>query len=163
MNAIELLRQQHDELKDLFEQYESLDENDFESRREIVREVADLFAIHTALEERHFYPASKSEGTQDLLNEAVAEHTAAKRLIADILTLQPDDPRLDPQMKVLHELIENHVEEEEDNIFPQVEQLLDSEELDDLGEQMQNTMDEIEDEGSPGDMLSEQADLQPPV
>ena len=85
MDAIELLESQHDELKDLFEQIEAA-----KLRRErlaLFRQIADTFAAHCAVEERLFYPGIYNPELKDLLMEAVEEHLAAKRIIADLLAL----------------------------------------------------------------------------
>lgn len=163
MNGIDLLRQQHRELEELFEQYEGLDDEDTENRRELVREIADAFAIHATIEERHFYPATKSARTEDLLNEAIAEHTSVKRILTDLLSLDADDPRFSAQVKVAKEQIEHHVEEEEEDLFEKAEQMLDEDELDELGAEMQSTVDELRDEGSPSDMLHDQTEMPPPA
>lgn len=163
MNAIDLLRQQHRDIEDLFDQFDELDDDDFESRRDLVQELADLFAIHSTIEETIFYPATKSARTEELLNEAIAEHTSVKRILNDLLTLEPDDPRFDAQVRVAREQIEHHVEEEEEDLFDKAERMLDEEELEELGAEMQSTAEDLLDEGRPSDMLSDQTGLHPPI
>ena len=92
MNAIELLEQQHKQVKKLFEEIEEAESGE---KEELFDEVADALAVHAAIEEQHFYPATKDARTEELLHEAVEEHLAAKRIIADLLEMDPEDPQFD--------------------------------------------------------------------
>ena len=73
---------------------------------------------------------------KEKLDEAVEEHLAAKRVIADLLKLQPDDKQFDAKMNLLQEEIEHHVEEEEGELFPKVRKNFGSAELETMGQQM---------------------------
>ncbi|GEN11749.1 Hemerythrin HHE cation binding domain-containing protein [Myxococcus fulvus] len=146
MNAIELLKQQHDEVKKLFAQYGKLPDHADVRRGELFKMIADRLAAHATIEELYFYPATKSERTEDELREAVEEHLSAKRIIADLLEMSPDDEEFDPKMKVLQEQIEHHVEEEEGELFKKVRKLLSKEQLEDLGILMEQQFEELMEE-----------------
>ena len=146
MNAIELLKQQHKEVKGLFKKIEKAEG---EEKQELFDAIADELAVHAAIEEKHFYPASKSARTEDELREAVEEHLSVKRVIADLLECEPSDPQFDPKIQVLIEQVEHHVEEEEEELFPKVEKLLSADELDDLGLVMEEMAEELKEEGEP--------------
>jgi hemerythrin-like domain-containing protein len=148
MDAIKLLMQQHREVEKLFEQFEKLGEGAKKTKAEICKKVSDALAIHAEIEEKIFYPASKDARTEEMLLEAVEEHLAAKRVIADLIETPPDDEHFDARMKVLKEQIEHHVEEEEDELFPEAKKVLDKERLEELGEEMQAMVEELE-EGEP--------------
>ena len=147
MNAIDLLAQQHREVKALFARYEKASSVD--AKRRLFEQIADDLAVHAAIEEKHFYPATKSARTDELLQEAVEEHLQAKRLIADLLEMEVDDAQFDAKMGVLKEEIEHHVAEEEEELFPQVRKLLADDELEDLGTVMEDLADEIKEDGAP--------------
>jgi hemerythrin superfamily protein len=147
VNAIDLLEQQHREVKALFKKYEK-SEAPAEKRR-LFEQIADDLAVHAAIEEKHFYPATKSARTADLLQEAVEEHLQAKRIIADLLEMDADDAQFDAKMTVLREEIDHHVEEEENELFPKVEKLLADDELEDLGMVMEDLAEELKEGGSP--------------
>ena len=72
--------------------------------------------IHAQLEEEIFYPACEGKVDEDLLSEAYVEHDSAKVLIAEIEAGGPDDEFYDAKVKVLSEMIEHHVEEEEKRV-----------------------------------------------
>ena len=69
--------------------------------------------MHTAIEEEIFYPACRGKIEDDLVNEAYVEHDSAKLLINEIEAGGPEEDFDDAKVKVLSEMIEHHVEEEE--------------------------------------------------
>ena len=118
-DAIELLKQDHREVEQLFTQFESTREA--RGKQEIVRKVCMSLAIHTLLEEEIFYEECRRHAVEHrLLDEAQVEHDGAKVLIADIEMHQPGEQYYDAKVKVLSEYIRHHVAEEEkgkDGIF----------------------------------------------
>jgi hemerythrin superfamily protein len=147
MNAVKMLKQQHREVEKLFEKFEAA--KSAERRRKAFEAIADALAVHAAIEERHFYPGVKKRQTEDILLESVEEHLEIKRVIADLLHTEPDDDGFDAKVKVLQEDVEHHVEEEEDELFPKVEKLIDEEELVAIGEAMEETEKELKSAGDP--------------
>ena len=147
MNAIKLLKQQHREVEALFKQLEKA--KSARPRQKAFEQVADKLAVHATIEERHFYPAVKRRATEEMLLEAVEEHLGVKRVIADMLELEAGDETFEAKAKVLKDLVEHHVEEEEKDLFPKVQKLLDADELEAIGEQMTTTMEELLENGSP--------------
>lgn len=147
MSAIELLESQHREVEEMFSQIEKA--KDPKRKTALFEELADKLAVHAAIEEHHFYPAIKAKQTEDILLEAVEEHLAVKRILADLLELEASDDTFDAKIKVLKEQVEHHVEEEEDEMFPKVKKLLDAEELDALEQEMIAEQEELEEAGNP--------------
>lgn len=143
MDAIELLEQQHQEVAELFEKYEKLGEGKRAEKERLFTRIADRLAAHAKIEELYFYPAANADPTEDLLLEAAEEHLAAKRVMADLLDLPPTDETFDAKVKVLKELVEHHVGEEEGELFPKVRKLTEKAALVDLGIQMKLTFDEL--------------------
>jgi hemerythrin superfamily protein len=140
MNAIGLLMKQHQEAKELLS---ALEEAEVEDKQELFEKLADALAVHAAIEEQHFYPATKDDRTEELLQEAVEEHLAVKRLIADLLEMPPSDAQFDAKVKVLEEQVAHHIEEEEGQLFPKVKKAHSAEELEDLGLLMEETGEEL--------------------
>jgi hypothetical protein len=91
--------------------------------------------VHTRIEEEIFYPEARGAiDNPELIDEAIVEHTAAKQLIAEIEAMEVGDQLLDAKIKVLGEQIRHHVEEEEKELFPKLQNAkLD---LDALGREM---------------------------
>lgn len=143
MDAIELLTRQHKEVDDLFEKFEKAIEKGDASAMELFTRIADNLAAHATIEEKILYPNVYVGPTADKLQEAVEEHLSAKRVIADLLDMDTSHPQFKAKMKVLHELIEHHVEEEEEDLFKSVKKLLTKEELALLGEQLETMFSEL--------------------
>lgn len=160
MDALTLLKKQHDEVDDLFERYENA--NDGRAKRAIVNEIADKLAAHATIEEKLFYPAVYVGELKDLLREAVEEHLAAKRLIADLIAMSATEENYDAKVKVLKEQIEHHVEEEEDKLFPKVKKTFDARSLDALGEEMESAFAELLKQ-SPRERVPEETDEAAPL
>lgn len=135
INALELLAEQHDEVEGLIDQIEASDDSD--EKAQLFREMADKLAAHSAVEEKLFYPVVVTDGTRDMLMEAVEEHLAVKRVLADMLALDVFDERFDAKLSVLKENIRHHAhDEEEAKLFPKVRKLMSADELAALGNEM---------------------------
>jgi hemerythrin-like domain-containing protein len=150
LNAIELLKRQHRQIQELFERFERAQGPEQQS---IADAIADKVAVHSAIEEQHFYPATRTARTEEFLREAVEEHLSAKRVIADILDSSPSDPQFHAKVKVLKEQIERHVREEEGELFPKVQKLFSKDELLDLAVVMQDTAEDLE-KGAPRESIA---------
>jgi hemerythrin superfamily protein len=147
MDAIKMLKKQHREVEALFKELEKA--KSAGPRRKTFEKIADALAIHATIEEKHFYPAAKKKQTEDMLLESVEEHLQVKRVIADLLELDANDPTFMAKATVLKEDIQHHVEEEEDELFPKVQKLLDDDELEAVAAAMQETAAELQEEGEP--------------
>jgi iron-sulfur cluster repair protein YtfE (RIC family) len=161
MDAIELLTQQHREVEKLFEQYEKA--GDRAEKREICELISDELAMHAALEERIFYPATNAARREEALHEAVEEHRSANRHIADIVRGYVLEEQIDAKMNVLMGQIEHHVEEEEKELFPKARNLLGAERLAECGEKMTELMEELESEGESRRQVSDDTDHAAPI
>ena len=147
MNAIELLKHQHREVEALFTQLHKAKTG--AARRNVFEKVADALAVHAAIEEKRFYPSVKERSTEEILLESLEEHLAIKRVIADLLRTDPADETFAAKVKVLEDEVSHHVEEEEETLFPRVEQMFDDEALESLGEAMEETQAELLRVGNP--------------
>ncbi len=144
IDAIELLTQQHREVKEMFDRFENMTDRAKVSKKKLADEICNALIMHTTIEEEIYYPATReaSEETEDMVDEAVVEHASAKDLIAQIMEMDPGDDLYDAKVKVLGELVEHHVQEEEEEMFPKTRELkLD---LVALGQEMKARQQEIE-------------------
>src|SRR5688572_1087163 len=136
MDATRLLKQDHDKVKGLFEQFEQAEADD--QKRLLVTQIIKELQVHTTVEEDVFYPAVRTadEKTEELVREGLEEHHVADQLMREIQALDVSDPQLEAKMTVLKENVEHHVEEEEGEMFPGLQRKLGTEKLEQLGEQM---------------------------
>ncbi len=138
-NALELMKSDHETVKELFEKYESLSDRADNSKEQLARQITGELEVHAKLEETLFYPAlrkKRSEDAKEAVREAVEEHLQMKRLINDIGKMTPQDEQFDAKMKVLREEVEHHVEEEENEMFQEAERLFAKSVLKELGMEM---------------------------
>ncbi len=110
-DIVELLKQDHREVEQLFEQFEKAKGDG--RKQKLAQEICKELTIHAMLEEEVFYPACEGKIDEDMLKEAFVEHDAAKMLIAEIEAGEPSDEFYEAKVKVLKEEIEHHIEEEE--------------------------------------------------
>jgi hypothetical protein len=154
MSAIDMLESQHREVEELFEDFEEAPRG---RKHDIFLRIADKLAVHAAIEEKHFYPAARTDDTEDLVLEAVEEHLAVKRMIADLLRYDAVDGTFEAKMKLLREEVDRHVAEEEAEIFPRVEDILDDITLDAVEQEMMSTEEDLLAKGHPRDQVPGEA------
>lgn len=110
-DAIALLKADHRKVEELFERFEGASRDG--TKEKLAKQICLELTVHTVVEEEIFYPACKGAVEGDLLDEAYVEHDGAKVLIAEIEAGGPDEHYYDAKVKVLSEMIEHHVGEEE--------------------------------------------------
>ncbi|HZK92429.1 MAG TPA: hemerythrin domain-containing protein [Stellaceae bacterium] len=119
-SAIALLKEDHREVEDYFEEYEDLEDDD--AKAELAEKICAALKVHTQIEEEVFYPQARAAtGDNDLLDEALVEHAGAKHLIAEIEAMEVGDDLYDAKIRVLGEQVKHHVKEEEEELFPEIE------------------------------------------
>jgi hemerythrin superfamily protein len=143
MNVIDLLKSDHRKVKGLFESFESAKESDSGGQKQqVVEQICQELDVHAAVEEELFYPsvekrAGEDEKAESSVKESYEEHALVKTLVSELkgMSAGGDGQQLDAKVKVLKELVQHHVGEEEGVLMPRAKKLLSSEELDDLGTQ----------------------------
>ncbi len=111
-DAIALLKADHRQVEQWFEQFEKSRSDERKSR--LAGQICKALQVHTTIEEEIFYPAFlEATEEEDLHHEAAIEHEGAKTLIAQIEASGPEDDYYDARVKVLSEMIKHHVNEEE--------------------------------------------------
>jgi hemerythrin superfamily protein len=120
-DAITLLTEDHESIKAMFSQYAALGERAIITKKRLATQICAELTKHVTAEEEIFYPALLAAGKdqQELVDEAIVEHASAMTLIEQILDMAPTEHLFDAKIKVLSELIEHHVKEEESEMFPQ--------------------------------------------
>jgi hemerythrin superfamily protein len=112
MDAIAMLKADHRKVESLFEKFEQT--NGKATKQRLAEQICLELKVHSVIEEEIFYPACRGAGVkEELMDEAYVEHDAAKQMINEIEAGGPDEEFYDAKVKVLSEMIEHHVEEEE--------------------------------------------------
>lgn len=149
MNALELLKEDHDKVRDLLSQLVTTTERAEKKRPELLAKIEKELQIHTQIEEEIFYPAFKkasgNKRNDTMYYEAHEEHRAVEDLVMpDLKKADPGGVEFSGRVKVLRELIEHHASEEEEEIFEQVRKTMSEAELEELGERMQARKKELQ-------------------
>ncbi|MGH8385013.1 MAG: hemerythrin domain-containing protein [Pseudomonas sp.] len=141
MNAIDLLKADHEKVKTILGQLSESTDRATKKRVELLDKLEMEISIHTKLEEEILYPAFKEAGSKEedvMYFEAKEEHRTVDSLVLpDLKQTDPGTPEFAGRVKVVKELLEHHIEEEETEMFPQAKKLLGKAKLDELGEQME--------------------------
>jgi iron-sulfur cluster repair protein YtfE (RIC family) len=149
MNATKLLKEQHDEVRDLFKRYEKLDGADRDTKLALFREIKKKLEIHAAIEEEIFYPPLRRARHQDAredVAEAYEEHHLIKTVLRDLSSVDPSrEEQFDATMKVLKENVEHHADEEEDDLFSDARKVFSKDQLEDYGQRLESRTRELED------------------
>ena len=142
MNAIDLLKADHERVKSILNQLSESTERGVKKRTELLAKLEMEITIHTRLEEEVLYPAYKKAGGKEqevMYHEAKEEHRTVDSLVLpDLKMTDPSTPEFSGRVKVVKELLEHHIEEEEQEMFPDARKLLGKAELEELGAQMES-------------------------
>src|SRR6478736_6187265 len=137
LDAIALLKADHDKVKRLLSDLETTTERGVKTRAELFATIKGELTIHETIEEEIFYPALKSHPkAKDIVLEGYQEHHVVDLLMGELESMDVSDERWGAKATVMKENIEHHIEEEEGDMFKKARQVFDRQELEDLGERM---------------------------
>jgi hemoglobin-like flavoprotein len=140
MNALELLKADHKKVKNLFEQAEDAEGNQLE---EICKQIKTELETHAHIEETIFYPAmEKYDDLKEMVQESREEHQEIKTLLEEI---SADGDELESKLEELMETVEHHAEDEEEGeMFPKILEIVDKQELERIGDQLQQAKGQVQ-------------------
>ena len=137
MDAITLLKTDHDRVKKMLEEGESTTERGVKTRTELLATLKREMMIHERIEEEIFYPALKAHPkARDIVLEGYEEHHVVDEILSELEATDVGSETWGAKFSVMKENIEHHIEEEEGEMFPQARQVFDRQELVDLGARM---------------------------
>ena len=138
MDAISLLKTDHDKMKKLLNELEKTTERGVKTRTELFATIKGELMVHEAIEEEIFYPELKSHPkARDIVLEGYEEHHVVDLLMGELEALDVADETWGAKALVMKENVEHHMEEEEGDMFKKARQVFDQAELEDLGERME--------------------------
>jgi hemerythrin superfamily protein len=137
MDALEVLRRDHQKVKGLFQKAQGA--TDADQRKQIFDQIDTELEIHAHIEETVFYPAvEQHEELKEMVEEALDEHEEVKMLLEEMEDLSEDGAEFDSKLKELMDNVEHHVQEEEGEMFPKVLQVMDKSMLEELGKELES-------------------------
>jgi len=150
-DAIDLLKEDHQNVKNLLT--ELIEASDPEERRELLSQIVQQLHIHTQIEEEIFYPAFKDaisdDGDEGLYFEAIEEHNIVDMLLPKIQEADVGSEVFAAQAKVLQDLVEHHISEEETQMLPKARKAIESSQLKEIGLQLEERKNELIAENEP--------------
>lgn len=139
IDAIKLLEKDHKTVRALLKKWTSSTNKDV--RTKLLRQIEKEIKIHTKIEEDIFYPAfheaAKNKEDNKLFYEAHEEHHLVDLVFNEIKKVSASSDKFAAKAKVIKDLVEHHAEEEENEMFPRARKLIDSEQLYEIGTQLQ--------------------------
>jgi hemerythrin superfamily protein len=137
MDALELLKQDHQKVKELFKQGQQTE--DKKQQKQIFKEIKVELETHARIEETIFYPAMEEhDELKDMVLESLEEHRQMKTVLRELGKLSASSERFKPKFKVLMDDVKHHAEEEEEGkMFPKIRELIKGDELEQLGEELE--------------------------
>jgi len=144
MNALTLLKDDHDEMKKLLNKADDTTERAVKTRASLLHEIGVKLTAHEKIEEEIFYPALKEHPkAKDIVLEGYQEHHVVDLIIGELKDLDEDDETWGAKFAVMKENIEHHIEEEEGEMFTKARAAFTTAELDELGERMEAMKEQI--------------------
>jgi iron-sulfur cluster repair protein YtfE (RIC family) len=125
-DVIKLLETDHREVEDLFAKAESTTGS---AKQQVVTKIASELTLHAEVEEQIVYPAMRQAGLNDIVDEAEAEHSRVKELVAQLEAMDATTDEVDDVLAELKADVQHHVEEEETEGFPKFREAVDQAEL----------------------------------
>ena len=137
MDALTLLKDDHDRVKEMLADGEKTTERAEVGRTELFDKLKDEMLIHERIEEEIFYPALKSHPkAKDIVLEGYEEHHVVDEVMGELEATDVTDETWAAKFKVMKENIEHHIEEEEGEMFKQARSVFSADELESLGARM---------------------------
>jgi short-subunit dehydrogenase len=119
-DVIDLLMADHRKVEGLFEEFEN--SRTKVQRRKLLEKIITELSIHAAAEEKHVYPAYMQED-EDMTQEAIEEHHVVKMVLKELSSFDGSEENVKAKVKVLSEMVQHHVEEEESEMFPEMRKM----------------------------------------
>ncbi|MEA2435256.1 MAG: hypothetical protein QOG54_2713 [Actinomycetota bacterium] len=144
-NAIQLLEDDHKKVKKLLAQGDDTTENAVKTRTELFEKLKSEMEVHETIEEEIFYPALKEHPkAKEIVLEGYEEHHVVDTIMGELGETSVEDETWGAKFSVMKENIEHHIEEEEGDMFKKARDVFSTEELDELGAQMEARKKELE-------------------
>lgn len=118
------------------EAYAGSTEHDLDHKRALAARLFDALIAHSVLEEQLLYPQARLVAT-DLVEGSLEAHREMREVMDDLRHADPAHPRFDHLIDQLHRQVQQHVRDEEQDLFPRLQEKLGTAKLEELGALMQ--------------------------
>lgn len=109
-----------------------------EHRRALVDHVITELVRHSVAEEQFMYPAARRvlDNGGELVDHELEEHAEAEQVMKNLEGLSPTDPRFEELLGNLMKDIRHHIDDEEKDLLPRLQDACSPDDLRDLGEKV---------------------------
>ena len=136
-DVIEILEHDHREVEQMFVELESLKgattEEAIARRKDLAEQVTIELVRHSVAEEVLVYPKVERQVSAEEAEHAREEHAEAEETLQRLEKLDADDPAFDDELATLMREIRHHIEDEEQQMFAHMREVIDEDELRTLG------------------------------
>lgn len=137
MNVFEVLKQDHQKAREIFGKIAETSNGATKTREDLFNKLKTELLAHAHAEEKHFYPMLKNkEAVGDLVKEGIHEHHDVERKLKSLEGKPTNNDEWLKSVEQLKEAVEHHVKEEEQEIFPKAQRILEARQVDDLGDRI---------------------------
>jgi hemerythrin-like domain-containing protein len=138
-DAIVMLKNDHKDIEKAFKAFERAGANAVKEKERAVKRIIELLTVHTYLENEVMYPRVREllPELEDDIDESYEEHHVADLLVMELYGMKGSAQRFDAKTTVLIENVRHHIEEEEQDWFPQVREALGRKPLQEIGAEME--------------------------
>jgi hemerythrin superfamily protein len=138
MDGIESLEKDHDKIRSLFSELEGT--ADPHELQDSFNKLGNILTIHAEAEEQVLYPEARNcEGTAELIDKGYQEHDKGEQMVLAIKSISSNESEFKAKVRELQEFMLNHLDEEENDLFPRVRQCMNDKKLEQLGTQLKDT------------------------
>ena len=142
MDAIETLEKDHDRIRSLFSEFDET--TDPQELQDCFDKIGNILTIHAEAEEQVLYPeASNCEGTGEIIAKGHQDHDKGDQMVMEIKSINPSESQFKQKVKELQSFMLNHLDEEENDLFPKVRQGMDDLKLEELATEIKHTKAEV--------------------
>jgi hemerythrin superfamily protein len=141
MKVTVLLRNDHEAVKAMFNRFNKPSGARTQNGKNLFEEIRREILIHSQMETEIFYPAlsaTASSRAESLVSEAEHEHQAIEKLLYELGGMNGSEKNFETKMTQLMELVNQHIEKEEEEIFDEARKTLPEYRLEELGLEMED-------------------------
>lgn len=146
MDIFQILKTDHEHVKNIFKQMMETETHQGDERKKLLQQLKEELIPHMAAEEQYFYSTllkdSKSTRDDVKVYESIEEHKAARYVLSTLDNTTYDDPRWEARAQVLKELVEHHIEEEEEDVFEIAHKVMDDTRAQSVGDRFNQIKEE---------------------
>ena len=138
-DGIQVLKDEHRRMIELFQEIEEIPVANGDARKAKFEQVSTALSVHAVAEEELLYPLMRRsipDGEQ-LVEHALDEHQTVKEALARLEKMSADNIDFEGELRTLMTNVREHIQEEEGELLPLLQQHVDQKTLDSLGPQLQ--------------------------